>query len=214
MELLDDVCHIESHFGLFGDSASFGARQVHFGRTRWYSQVKGLKWTLGLEIVLILMQCRCTVCMERTICSEVNLDAPNGSSKWRVSYGILLWSVWRQCEFHCKIGARFATNAPLDQKPLSKHPMVLLGEEAQVKARFGLFEDSANLEASQMHGLHGTYHLLRNQFGCTQLNSQMMCVIRNLALIHLQTVLVSMQDRCTVLSLMHHRLKNHCGSTQ
>jgi len=35
----------------------------------------------------------------------------------------------------------------LDQKPLSKHPMVLLGEEAQVKAQFGLFEDSANLEA-------------------------------------------------------------------
>ena len=23
---LDDVCHIESHFGLFGDSVSFGAR--------------------------------------------------------------------------------------------------------------------------------------------------------------------------------------------
>jgi hypothetical protein len=46
--------------------------------------------------------------------------------------------------------------------------MVLLGEEAQVKARFGLFEDNANLEARQMHGLHGTYHLLRNQFGRTQ----------------------------------------------
>ena len=46
--------------------------------------------------------------------------------------------------------------------------MVLLGEEAQVKARFGLFEDSANLEARYMHGLHGTYHLLRNQFGRTQ----------------------------------------------
>jgi hypothetical protein len=26
MELLDDVCHMESHFGLFGDSVSFGAR--------------------------------------------------------------------------------------------------------------------------------------------------------------------------------------------
>ena len=29
IELLDDVCHIESHFGLFGDSVSFGARKVH-----------------------------------------------------------------------------------------------------------------------------------------------------------------------------------------
>jgi hypothetical protein len=26
MELLDDVCHMESRFGLFGDNVSFGAR--------------------------------------------------------------------------------------------------------------------------------------------------------------------------------------------
>jgi hypothetical protein len=26
IELLDDVCHMESHFGPFGDSVSFGAR--------------------------------------------------------------------------------------------------------------------------------------------------------------------------------------------
>ena len=80
MELLDDMCHMESRFGPFGDIVSFGARQVHslhlmhhtlrnhFGCTCWYSQVKGLKWMLGsvcLEIVLILMQGRCTVCMEQ-----------------------------------------------------------------------------------------------------------------------------------------------------
>ena len=44
--------------------------------------VKRLKWRLGsvcLEIVLILMQDRCTVCMEHTICLEINLDAPNGT---------------------------------------------------------------------------------------------------------------------------------------
>ena len=36
----------------------------YFGRTRWYSLVKRLMWNLGsvcLEIVLILMQDRCTV---------------------------------------------------------------------------------------------------------------------------------------------------------
>ena len=41
--------------------------------------MKRLKWNLGsvcLEIVLILMQDRCTVCMEHTICLEINLDAP------------------------------------------------------------------------------------------------------------------------------------------
>ena len=48
MEILDDVCHIESPFGLFRNSASFGARYVHglrlmhhslrnhFGSTCWY----------------------------------------------------------------------------------------------------------------------------------------------------------------------------------
>ena len=48
MELLDDVCHMESHFGLFRNSVSFGARYVHglclthhslrnhFGSTCWY----------------------------------------------------------------------------------------------------------------------------------------------------------------------------------
>jgi hypothetical protein len=33
------------------------------------------------------------------------------------------------------------------------HPRVLLGEEAQVDARFGLFGDSAVLNARLVHGL-------------------------------------------------------------
>ena len=45
--------------------------------------------------------------------------------------------------------------------------MVLLGQGAQVKARFGMFGDSANLDARLMHGLHGTYDMLRNQLGRT-----------------------------------------------
>ena len=28
MELLGDVCHVESHFGPFGDNVSVGSRQV------------------------------------------------------------------------------------------------------------------------------------------------------------------------------------------
>jgi hypothetical protein len=54
----------------------------YFGRTRWYSLVKRLKWNLGsvyLEIVLFLMQDRCTVCMEHTICLEINLEKPDGT---------------------------------------------------------------------------------------------------------------------------------------
>ena len=48
MELLDDVCHMESH-------------------------------SVCLEIVLILMQDRCTVCMGHTICLKIDLDAPDGT---------------------------------------------------------------------------------------------------------------------------------------
>ena len=40
--------------------------------------------------------------------------------------------------------------------------MVLLGDEAQLEARFGPFGDSANLDARSVHGLRRTYHRLRN----------------------------------------------------
>ena len=49
-------------------------------RLKW--KLGRLKWKLGsvcLEIVLILMEDRCTVCMEHTICLEINLDAPDGT---------------------------------------------------------------------------------------------------------------------------------------
>jgi hypothetical protein len=55
-------------------------------------------------------------------------------------------SVWRQCYFRGKIGARFVPNVPLAQKSFWTHPMVLLGDEAQVEARFTPFGDSANLD--------------------------------------------------------------------
>ena len=75
MELLDDVCHMESRFGLFRNSVSFGERYVHGLRLMHDSlrnhfeapvgtSVKRLKWKLGLfclEIVLILMQHRCMI---------------------------------------------------------------------------------------------------------------------------------------------------------
>jgi hypothetical protein len=46
----------------------------------------------------------------------------------------------------CIIGARFAPNIIQDQESFWMHPMVLLGDVAQVKARFSLFGDSANLD--------------------------------------------------------------------
>jgi hypothetical protein len=37
-------------------------------------------------------------------------------------------------------------NLPLAQKLFLTHPMVLLGDEAQMEAHFGLFGDSSNIE--------------------------------------------------------------------
>ena len=96
MELLGDVGHVEPHFGPFGDSVSVVARYVHglrqtfyrlrnhFGRTRWYSLAMSLKWKLvsvHFEIVLMLTQDRCTVCVERIIGSKIILDAPDGTPR-------------------------------------------------------------------------------------------------------------------------------------
>jgi hypothetical protein len=38
-------------------------------------------------------------------------------------------------------------NLPLAQKLFWMHPIVLLRDEAQVEAHYGLFEDSANVDA-------------------------------------------------------------------
>jgi hypothetical protein len=92
--LISDMGHVESRFSPFGDSVSVSARQVHglhqtyhthrnrFGPTRWDSLVTRLKWKLGsvrLEIVLHLMHDWCTVCVKRTVGSEIVLEAPDGT---------------------------------------------------------------------------------------------------------------------------------------
>jgi hypothetical protein len=43
--------------------------------------------------------------------------------------------------------------------------MKLLGDLGHVDSRFGLFVDSANLDARLVHGLRQTYHRLGNHFG-------------------------------------------------
>ena len=76
--------------------------------------------------------------------------------------------------------------------------MVLLGDEAQVKAVFGRFADSDNLDARLVHSLRRMYDRLEHHFGRTRWNSYLMWVIWNLASFHLETVLVLVQDRCMV----------------
>jgi hypothetical protein len=49
--------------------------------------------------------------------------------------------------------------------------MGLLGDEAQMEARFGLFGDSATPDARLVHGLRLTYRRLGNSIGGTRWNS-------------------------------------------
>ena len=52
---------------------------------------------IRLEIVLVLVQDRGMVCAERTLGSEIVLDAPDGSPRRRGSCRILFWSIRRHC---------------------------------------------------------------------------------------------------------------------
>jgi hypothetical protein len=76
--------------------------------------------------------------------------------------------------------------------------MVLLGYEAQVEARFGPFGDSAKLDARYVHGFQRKYHRLEHRFRHTRWNSLVMWVLVNLVVVSLETVFVSVQDRCRV----------------
>jgi hypothetical protein len=76
--------------------------------------------------------------------------------------------------------------------------MVLLCDVAQVEARFGLFGDNANLDASPVNGLPKTDHRLKNIFGRTRCDSLVTWVMSNLVSIRLEMVLLSVQDWCTV----------------
>jgi hypothetical protein len=76
--------------------------------------------------------------------------------------------------------------------------MGLLGDEAQVEARFGPFGDSTTLDARLVHGLRQTYLRLGNSIGGTRWNSKLMWVLWNLVLICFVIVLASVQDRCSI----------------
>jgi hypothetical protein len=47
------------------------------------------------------------------------------------------------------------------------HLRVLVGNEAQMEARFGVFGDSVSFSARLVHGLRQMYHSLINGFGRT-----------------------------------------------
>jgi hypothetical protein len=80
--LLGDEAQVEAGFSSFGDSDNVDARKAQ-GLRRSYHRLRN-----HLEIVLILMQDRCTVCSEHTTGSEIILDAPDGTPRLCGSCGI------------------------------------------------------------------------------------------------------------------------------
>jgi hypothetical protein len=67
-----------------------------------------------------------------------------------------------------------------------------------VEAQLGPFGDSATLDARLVHGLCQTYHRLGNCIGGTRWNSLVTWVMWNHVSICIKTLLVSVQDWCTV----------------
>ena len=53
--------------------------------------------SVHLKMVLVLVQDRCTVCVERTIGSEIILDTPDGTPRCSESCGISLVFRWETC---------------------------------------------------------------------------------------------------------------------
>jgi hypothetical protein len=91
MELVGDVGHVESHFVLFGDNVSFGARYPQFAPNVPLAQKSF--WTHPLVllgdkgqvvaqfrlfgVVLILTQDMSMLCAECTTGTKIILDAPD-----------------------------------------------------------------------------------------------------------------------------------------
>ena len=64
-----------------GSRLTYHRLRNRFGRTRCNSLVTWVMWNLtsfSLEIVLVLVQDRCTVCAKCTLGSEIVLDVPEG----------------------------------------------------------------------------------------------------------------------------------------
>jgi hypothetical protein len=76
--------------------------------------------------------------------------------------------------------------------------MDLLGGVGQMEAHFDLFRYGVDIGARFVHGLGRMCNRVGNHFGHTRLNASVTWVKWKRASVHLQTVLISEQDRCTV----------------
>jgi hypothetical protein len=125
-----------------------------------------VKWKLVsvcLEIVLVSVQDRCTVCAERSVAWKlfwIHLMVLLGDVvKWNLIF-IRLQIAIISAQHSCMV----CTECTMAWKSFWAHPMVLLGDVVQLEARFSLFRDSVNLSAKWVQGLHRMYHGHGNHF--------------------------------------------------
>ena len=76
--------------------------------------------------------------------------------------------------------------------------MELLGDVGHVESRFSPSGDRVCMGARKVHGLHQTYHRLRNRFGHTQWYFKVMRLKWKLDVVCLEIVLILAPDWCTV----------------
>ena len=76
--------------------------------------------------------------------------------------------------------------------------MELLGDMGHVESCFGPVGDGVSVGARQVHGLRQTYHRLRKSLWMHPMVLLGDGVMWNLVSVCLETVFVSVQDRCTV----------------
>jgi hypothetical protein len=109
--------------------------------------VTWVKWNhvlVHLEIVLILVQDRCTVCAQCTTGMKMASGTPDGTPRYCMSSESLFRSVWivlLSAQDRCTV----CTKRTIGSKIILTQPMVLQGDVGRVEARFGLFRYSVNL---------------------------------------------------------------------
>jgi hypothetical protein len=81
MDLLGDVGHVESCFNPFGDSVTVGARLVHDLRQTYHTLIIILDAPDGKSLLTRHKWKLNSICIERTIGSEIVLDVSDGTPR-------------------------------------------------------------------------------------------------------------------------------------
>jgi hypothetical protein len=107
---------------------------------------------------------------------------------------VRLETVFVLVQYRCTVCAEHT----IGSKSFWTHPMILLGDEAQVEACLSPFGDSGNLDARKVRCLCQMYHRLGNRVRMHPMELLGEWVMWNLVSVRLEIVLVSVQDRCAV----------------